>query len=270
MSGLAREAASRLGAACIIALLLVAWLTEPAAAQDQARGLAIMREQEEANRGFQSETALVRMLLIDASEGRSERIMDVRRLEGSGDEGDKTLIVFKTPTDINGTGLLTYQNATGDDDQWLYLPALKRVRRIAAANRASSFVGSEFTYEDLVPLDLARYTFRHLRDDTHAGAPVWVVESIPRAKDSGYSRIEMLVSKDTHQTLRATFYDKRGELLKAARFEQWTRQDGKWWRPGSITMENAQTGKSTVLETQQMKVRAGLTARDFTTRALER
>jgi len=228
-----------------------------------------MKEKERINRGFKSEVAMYRMVLITADGDRSERVMEFKLLEGLGKEGDKTLIVFTAPPDIRGTGLLTHQNKGGDDDQWLYLPALRRVRRIASANRTGSFVGSEFTYEDLVPLDLDRYAFKYLRDDAVGEAKVWVVEGTPRFKDSGYSRLELFVDRESYQTLQINFYDRRGELLKTARFEDWTKADGKWWRARLVRMENLQTRRSTALETQQVKVGAGLSAGDFTTRALE-
>lgn len=250
-----------------LALCLQAHPGVAGAAED--RGLAIMKEQERVNHGFGSEIATYRMVLVNANGDRSERLMELRLLEGTGAEGDKTLIVFKAPADINGTGLLTHQNMTGDDDQWLYLPALRRVRRIASANRSSSFVGSEFTYEDMVPLDLGKYTFKYLRDDAIGDTKVWVVESVPRSKDSAYSRTELFVNQGNHQAVRIDFYDKRGEVQKTAVFMDWSKEGGKWWRPRSIRMDNRLTKKSTLLETRQIKVDAGLSPADFAPRALE-
>jgi hypothetical protein len=195
--------------------------------------------------------------------------MDVVTLE-SPDEGDKQKVVFREPPDIKGTALLTHENRTGDDDQWLYLPALRRIKRIASSTKASSFVGSELTYEDLSPRDLSKYRYKFLRDDTVDGVPVWVVESVPLFKDSGYSRRELFVQKDNHQTLRVDFYDRKGELLKVARFDGWSKVDGRWWRARMIGMDNVQTRKSTRLETIERKIGSGLKSRDFTTRALER
>jgi len=250
--------------------MLLAWpgATEAGSAED--RGLAIMKEQERINSGYQSDITVYRMTLINANGDRSERTMEFRTLEGAAAESDKTLIVFKAPPDIGETGLLTHQNKSGDDDQWLYLPALRRVKRIASSSRASSFAGSEFTYEDLAPLELGKYRFKHLRDDVVGEVSVWVVESVPQFKDSGYSRMELFVRRDNHQTVRTNFYDRRGEPVKAGRFEEWSRVDGKWWRSRTVRMENLQTRKSTVLETVEIKVGAGLSARDFTTKALEK
>jgi hypothetical protein len=250
--------------------MLLAWTGVAGAGPAEDRGLAIMKEQDRINSGFQSEVVVYRMTLINANGDRSERTMEVRTLEGATDEGDKTMIVFKAPPDIGGTGLLTHQNRSGEDDQWLYLPALRRVKRIASSSRASSFAGSEFTYEDLTPLELAKYRYKHLRDDMVGEVPVWVVESVPQFKDSGYSRMELFVRRDNHQTVRTNFYDRKGEPMKVGRFEEWSKADGKWWRARAVRMENLQTRKSTVLETLEIRIGAGLSARDFTTRALEK
>jgi len=228
-----------------------------------------MTEQDRIKRGFQTEISLYKMTLINANGDRSERTLEFRTLEGVA-EGDKTLIIFKAPPDISGTGLLTHQNRSGEDDQWLYLPALRRIKRIASSNRASSFVGSEFTYEDLTPLELVKYRFKLLREDAVGDQPVWVVESVPQFKDSGYSRMELFVRKDNHQTVRTNFYDRKGDQMKVGSFEGWSKVDGRWWRARTVRMENLQTRKSTSLETLEIKIGVGLAARDFTTRALEK
>jgi predicted RND superfamily exporter protein len=266
-------AAARRGASKGLPLILTALVLLPApagAGPADDRGLAIMTEQDRINSGFQTEITLYKMVLMNAQGDRSERIMEFRTLEGV-TEGDKTLIIFKAPPDISGTGLLTHQNRIGDDDQWLYLPALRRVKRIASANRGSSFVGSEFTYEDLTPLELNKYRHKYLRDDMVGDQPVWVVEAVPQFKDSGYSRMEMFVRKDNHQTARTNFYEKKGDQLKKiGTFEGWSKVDGKWWRARSVRMDNTQTRKSTLLETVEAKIGVSLSARDFTARALEK
>lgn len=266
-----KTAPARVLPTLIIVLALSAVLGVPAATAGPAeeRGRAIMDEQDRINSGYGDEVGLYRMVLVNANGDRSERTLEFRTLEGV-KEGDRTVIVFKDPPDIRGTGLLTHQHRTGDDDQWLYLPALRRIKRIASSNRASSFVGSEFTYEDLMPPELSKYQYRYLRDDPIDGVPVWVVESVPRFKDSGYSRMELFLRRDNYQTVQANFYDKKGDLLKVARFEGWWKVDGRWWRARIVHMDNVQTRKSTRIEVVRLKIGNGLAPRDFTKRALER
>ena len=227
-----------------------------------------MEEQREINSGYRDELLVCRMILVNAKGDRSERSLEFRTLEGL-DAGDKTLLVFKDPPDVRGTTLLTHENRVGDDDQWLYLPALRRARRIASSNRSNSFVGSELSYEDLAPNEVTKHQYRYLREDTVEGVPVWVIESTPRFKESGYSRRELFVRKDNHQMARANFYDRKGQLLKVARWDGWWRVAAKRWRARSLRVQNVQTGKNTILEVLDVKIGNGYSPGDFSARALE-
>lgn len=172
----------------VIALLLVAALMAPSTAgagEPEDRGRAIAEEQRRLNSGYRDELARYRMTLLSRQGDRSERVLDVKTLEGL-ESGDKTLIVFQQPPDIKGTALLIHAGTKAqEDDQWFYLPALRRVKRIATPSKASSFVGSELTFEDLTPEDLARYDFRFVREEVADGTPVWVIDRVPRFRHSG-------------------------------------------------------------------------------------
>ncbi len=252
----------------LISTLIVVPLDMSLAGAADDRGLAIMEEQREINSGYRDELLVCRMILVNAKGDRSERSLEFRTLEGL-DAGDKTLLVFKDPPDVRGTTLLTHENRVGDDDQWLYLPALRRARRIASSNRSSSFVGSELSYEDLAPNEVTKHQYKYLREEAVDGVPVWVIESTPRFKESGYSRRELFVRKDNHQMARANFYDRKGQLLKVARWDGWWRVAAKRWRARSLRVENVQTGKSTILEVLDVKIGNGYSPGDFSARALE-
>jgi hypothetical protein len=232
------------------------------------RGLAIMEEQRRINSGYRDELIQYKMILINAKGERSERSLEMRTLEGL-DTGDKTLLIFQDPPDVRGTTLLTHENRAGDDDQWLYLPALRRARRIASSNRSSSFVGSELAYEDLVPNEISKHEYRYLREDTIDGVLVWVIESASRFKDSGYSRRELFVRRDNYQMARVNFYDRKGKVLKVARWDGWWKVTARRWRARSVRIENVQNGKSTVLEVVDIKIGNGYSPGDFSARALE-
>ena len=234
----------------------------------QDRGLAIMEEQRRINSGYRDELVQYKMILINAKGERSERSLEMRTLEGL-DTGDKILLIFQDPPDVRGTTLLTHENRAGDDDQWLYLPALRRARRIASSNRSSSFVGSELAYEDLVPNEISKNQHQYLREDTVEGVPVWVIESAPRFKDSGYSRRELFVRRDNHQMARVNFFDRKGQLLKVARWDGWWKVTSRRWRARSLRVENVQNRKSTVLEILDVKIGNGYSPGDFSVRALE-
>jgi outer membrane lipoprotein-sorting protein len=246
--------------------VLSAGLSQVDAAED--RGLSIMEEQRRINGGYRDEFVLYKMTLVNAKGDRSDRSLEQRTLEGH-DAGDKILLIFRDPPDVRGTTLLIHENRAGDDDQWLYLPALRRSRRIASSNKSSSFVGSEFAYEDLTPNEVTKHEYKYLREETLDGVPVWVIESVPRFKDSGYSRRELFVRRDNHQMARVNGYDRKGQLLKVGRWDGWWKVMDKRWRARSLRIENVQTGKSTILEVIDVKIGNGYSPSEFSTRALE-
>jgi hypothetical protein len=247
-------------------IVLPAGISRVGAADD--RGLTIMEEQRRINSGYRDELVLYKMILVNAKGDRSERSLELRTLEGP-EAGDKTLLIFKDPPDVRGTTLLTHENRAGDDDQWLYLPALRRSRRIGSSNKSSSFVGSELAYEDLAPNEVTKHQYKYLREETLDGVPVWVIESTPRFKESGYSRRELFVRQDNHQMARVNCYDRKGQLLKVGRWNGWWKVMDKRWRARSLRIENVQSGKSTILEVIDVKIGNGYSPSDFSTRALE-
>ena len=255
-------------AVVLLATLIVLQLGISRVGAADDRGLTIMEEQRRINSGYRDELVLYRMILVNAKGDRSERALELRVLEGP-EAGDKTLLIFKDPPDVRGTTLLTHENHAGDDDQWLYLPALRRSRRIGSSNKASSFVGSELAYEDLAPNEVTKQQYKYLREETLDGVRVWVIESAPRFKDSGYSRRELFVRQDNHQTARVNHYDRKGQLLKVARWDGWWKVMDKRWRARSFRMENVQSGKSTILEVIDVKLGNGYSPSDFSARALE-
>ena len=122
-----------------------------------------MTNQEVANKndkvmsGFKDSKSDMIMTLINANGQKRTRKMSMIILEKDG--GDKSLMTFVSPKDVKGTKFLSYSHINKDDDQWLYLPALKRVKRIASKNKSGSFMGSEFSYEDLSSFDADKYSY---------------------------------------------------------------------------------------------------------------
>ena len=133
-------------------LLLVALLPLAAAAQspEEEKGLEVSREADRRDLGFGDSMASMEMILKNASGQTSTRELSLKTLEVADEgDGDKILSVIESPPDVRGTALLTFTHINEQDDQWLYLPALKRVKRISSANKSGPFLGSEFAYEDL-------------------------------------------------------------------------------------------------------------------------
>jgi hypothetical protein len=250
------------------ATLILPWVSETRADEATERGYAIMSEADARDDGFSDMTALVTMILTDASGRERRRTLDFALHETKGD-GDRQRILFQAPGDVRGTVLLTHSHVLADDDQWLYLPAFKRVKRISAANQSGPFVGSEFAYEDLVEQDADNYVNRYLRDDSLDGVPCYVVERVPRFDNSGYRRQLVYVDQAELRYRKIEFFDKNDRLLKTLRLKHYQRYLDRFWRALSMTMTNHQSDSTTVMLWEDIRYGAGLSARAFTPNALK-
>ncbi len=233
------------------------------------KGLRIAREASARDDGFGDFTAGMTMVLRDRHGRESVRRMRFKVLEVQGD-GDKSLFVFDEPPDVRGTALLTHAHVNTQDDQWLYLPALKRVKRINAARRSGSFMGSEFSYEDMSSHEVEEYTYKYLRDEPCGELTCTVIEQAPLDKKSGYSR--KLVWQDTGElrTWKVELYDRRGSHLKTLTLANYQQYLDRYWRAGEQTMVNHLTGAATVLQWTGFQFRTDLDDGEFSRTALRR
>jgi len=233
------------------------------------KGLAIAVETDKRDIGWGDSQAKLVMLLKNSQGQSAKRQMRMSLLEGKG-AGDKSMIVFDWPKDIDGTALLTWSHKTGDDDQWLFLPALKRVKRISSSNKSGSFVGSEFSYEDLSSQEVEKYTYKFLREEACGALTCFVIDRYPVDKRSGYTRQVTWIDKAEYRIRKIDYYDRKSSKLKTLTFTGYRQYLGKYWRADLLTMVNHQTGKSTELRWQAYKFRTGLGAGDFRRNALRR
>ncbi|HEV2146497.1 MAG TPA: outer membrane lipoprotein-sorting protein [Longimicrobiaceae bacterium] len=257
------------------ALLFFALLAgAPAAASAQALTGKQIIERNDAMRAVNDEQVDFRMQLINKRGQKRERQV-TWMLKEDAQRNQKALIRFLAPADVRGTGLLSVENPDREDDQWLYLPALRKSRRISAANKSDSFVGSDFAFEDVGPEEMDQYEYRLVREAPLQGVPVYVVEAVPnndkRRRESGYSRREIFVRKDNFAIARVNFYDKQGELLKTLEARD-IRQipSTRTWRAHTMEMKNQKTGHSTVIVYGDFAVNRGLADDAFSMRELER
>ncbi len=236
----------------------------------EEKGLAIAREADRRDEGFVDSTADMLMVLKNRHGQESTRNIRLRVLEVKGD-GDKTLTIFATPKDVKGTAFLTFSHKTGDDDQWLYLPALKRVKRISSRNKSGSFMGSEFAYEDFSSQEVEKYTYRWLRDEVMGSRNCFVVEWVPvDRKNSGYTRQVTWIDKESYRTAKVEYYDRKNTHLKTLAINGYQKYLDKYWRADEMNMVNHQTGKSTRLAFTDYNLRTGLSDRDFNRNSLKR
>ena len=192
-----------------IVLAITAWAVEPSVcrAADSAEevGLKIATEARERQKGFGNFTASLTMILRNKRGQESQRELRLKVIEVEGD-GDRTLFVFDRPRDVRGTAFLVHAHKDESDEQWLYLPALKRVKRISSSKQSGSFMGSEFSYEDLSAVEIEKFTHRHLRDESCGELECTVLERIPLGKDSGYSRQLVWLDQEELRTMQVHFF----------------------------------------------------------------
>ncbi|MDX2458167.1 MAG: outer membrane lipoprotein-sorting protein, partial [Gammaproteobacteria bacterium] len=158
----------------------------------------------------------------------------------------------------------------GPDDQWLYLPALKRVKRIASDNKSGPFMGSEFAYEDITSQEIDKYTYKFLRDDTLDGLDVFVFERYPVDKKSGYTRQIIWLDQENYKERKIEYYDRKNALLKTLVFADYNLYLDKYYRAHDMYMVNHQKGKSTRLLQSNFDFDVELTGRDFDKNSLKR
>jgi outer membrane lipoprotein-sorting protein len=254
---------------CAVLILPLADSSVAPAQTAEESGLAIAREAGRRSSGYADYTARLTMTLRTRDGRQRLREMRVSGLAVNGD-GERTLIVFEEPRDLQGTALLTFSHPQESDDQWLYLPSFKRVKRIAAGNRSGSFMGSEFAYEDIGSVEVEKFTYRYVGDETLDGEETFVVERYPVDSSSGYSRQTVWVDRQEYRPLRIDYYDKNGELLKTLRFVGYRHIAGAYWRADEMTMINHQTGRKTTLTWSDYAFDMGLGARDFSPNGLAR
>ncbi len=254
----------------VVGVLLAAFMMPAAWAQSvEEKGLAIAQEGERRQDGFGDFTAEMKMVLRNRQGQESVRYIRLRSIEVEGD-GDKSLSIFDEPADVKGTAMLTYTHKTEPDDQWLYLPALKRVKRIASRNKSGPYMGSEFAYEDISSQEVEKYTYKYLRDEVYDGMDCYVIERDPVDKYSGYTRQVLWIDKAEYRPLKIDFYDRKNALLKTLIQRDYKKYLENHWRPSEMFMENHQTGKTTTIYWTNYQFRTGLTERDFRVANLKR
>ena len=235
----------------------------PAYAQSaEEKGLEIAREADRRNEGFVDTQANMKMVLRNRAGKESLRQMRSMVLEVQGD-GDKSLTIFNEPKDVKGTASLTFSHSTTPDEQWLYLPALKRVKRISSKNKSGPFMGSEFAFEDISSQEVDKYTYKFLREEDFNGRPTFVVEAFPTYENSGYTRVINWLDKAEYYPVKTEFYDRKNTLLKTLLQTGHTQYLDKFWRASEMFMQNEQTGKSTTLIWENFEFQTGLKDSDF-------
>jgi hypothetical protein len=256
-----------------VALLLGLTINLAAPAYADPTGLEIMQRVDNREDGDDLKQQMTQRLIDRNGNERQRHLVSFRKDFGK----DKKLISFFTePANIRDTALLTYDydDPDQDDDQWLYLPALKKVRRISAADRGDYFMGTDFTFEDMKQTpQLDDYRWTLLGSESVEGHDCWKVEGVPATeaigRELGYSRMVQTVRKDNDVAIRVDYWDLAGEELKHLQIQQLEQIQGIW-SPLLIVMKNVQSQHKTELSFTQQEYNSGLSDRFFTQRMLKR
>jgi outer membrane lipoprotein-sorting protein len=189
------------------------------------------------------------MLLVNRSGDKEIRCIRFyqKKME---DDLEQTLITFDTPENIRGLAMLTWENANRHDDQWLYLPSLKKLQRIAEGNRKSYFAGTDFTYEDLEPENLDRFTYTLNKTEIVNNNLCYVIEAVPAnkkaKKESGYGKRIIWVKKDILFTVQVQFFNHRGRHIKTMNAYDLVQLEGNIWRANKMIMDNHKNKHKTI------------------------
>ena len=253
----------------VVAVLLMT-AVYAAQASDDTRGFDIAARSDRTDLGFGDSDVELNMVLRNAAGQESSRSLRIATLEKPDETvGDKSLVVFDTPRDIEGTALLSHSKILDPDDQWLYLPALKRVKRISSSNKSGPFVGSEFAFEDFTAIELNKFDYTYVGEVPCGDLTCDVLERTPRYENSGYTKQVSWVDQTDYQIRKVEFYDRRGDLLKVLELSDYRNYDG-FWRAQKLSMSNVQTNKQTDLIYGDYSFNKGLAENDFVKGRLSR
>lgn len=221
-------------------------------------------------------TSNMKMTLIDKN--GKKRIRNLKTFTKDKGEDKLKMMFFLTPADVKNTGFLTYdyEDSSKDDDQWLYLPELQKVKRIASSDKSSSFMGSDFTYSDMTSRNVEDYTYEIMKEPTINGHKCWQMLVTPKSektiKETGYTKSIVFVRQDNFVIIQALNYIKAGKKLKYMMVKDLKKIDGIWTvlEMQMVTKKGKKTLHKTVFEFSDTKYNQNLEESFFATRTLER
>ena len=264
--------APRALSAALLAMLVGARLSPAAGAPLSAE--EVMRLDFVASKVADStQDAVFHLINAQGQERVRETTGQTKLVPGSTD--NRRVVVFDAPADIRGTKTLLVEHSGGDDDIWIYLPAMKKVRRLVADNKKDSFVGTDFSYGDVIGYRVDDWNHTLLRDEAFSGFDCEVVESIPKSSQvaavSGYSKRVSWIDRRSYVAVKTEIYDSQGALLKRLTQEDVREIDPRnhKWQAMRLAAENIQTGHRTVIELKNFKANVGVSDAEFTPAFLE-
>jgi len=249
----------------------IACAEETSATANALSGTEIIKKSRDLIYQIQDQKNKVILYLIekDGTKKKIEASRYWKNYRGEGGLDSKMLLVTDFPPDSRGISFLIwdYSEENKVDDLWLYLPALRMVRRISAQDQNDAFLGSDLTFGDMGQRRLDEDEHKLLREEGYLGTQTYVVESVPKEKGSLYSKKISWISKDNWTVLKTDYYDRNGKLLKRQTIEWQTLDNFKVWTKTEVT--NIQNGHRTIFEVSDLHVNGGLQDEDFSERTLK-
>lgn len=250
---------------------LLTCLLTPAASLAQPpieQGREIAQKVQDKARQFQDVVSTVEMVTTEPDGKTSVNEMSIKLLQQDNGNTTKSLIIFQKPVRQKGVALLTHTYENKDDQQWLYLPNTRRVKKLADSGRKGSFMGSEFTYNDLVPQSVEDYDYALLGEASLNGAQHWLLERTPRASNAAFKKHKLWIDQKTLIASKTEFYDINGGLQKTLTTEDFQSDAKGRIHPAKLSITNHKSRRTTVLADKQYQTDIGLKDTDFTEVAL--
>lgn len=251
-----------------LVLFFIAWAA-------QADPVDIMKKNFFVSKVSGSTQSITMVLTTESGETRTRKTTGYSKLQKNG--RDTTQVVrFLSPPDVKNTSNLMIEHSDGDDDIWIYLPALKKVRRIVASNKKDSFVGTDFSYGDVIGQKVENWNHKLVKEDVRDGVKVYLVESTPKddavKSSSGYAKIQYTIRQDNFATIKAEYWDTGMRSLKEIVYSDLKEVDlaNKKWQAMKIEAKNIQTGHKTEIVFENYKLDPNVKDEYFTTRYLEK
>ena len=237
-------------------------------AQEKLTGLQVIQKVYDRPEGEDMQSELTMTLTNSRGDARVREIKQFIKDMG---KVEKKIMFFQSPADVRNTSFMnwSYTEAGKDDDQWIYLPALKKVKRISSDSKSDYFMGSDFTYDDLGDRQPTDDTHKILREEKLNGEDCYVVESIPKDEEYMYSKTVSWIIKDKWIGLKKEFYDEDEEHLKTLTVKKYEKIKDYWIIEAS-EMKNVQKDHTTTMSLKNIKIDSGISANKFTERMMKR
>lgn len=236
--------------------------------QEQPTGKEIIENVYYRETGEDSNSDLTMTLINSRGD---KRVREIVQFEKDFGKEEKSIMYFTAPADVRNTSFMnwSYDEQGRDDDQWIYLPALRKIKRISSDSKSDYFMGSDFTYDDLGDRHPTEDTHKLLRTETIDGEECYVVESIPKEEDYMYSKTVTWIIKDKWIGYKKEFYDEDGDFLKTLTVEDYEKISG-FWIITTSKMHNSQKDHTTLMELENVRINIGVDDNRFTERMMKR